>query len=105
MRALAPEVGSSRPNGELSPVFSRLIQQARTNLIQFSRMPLKAINKLHPQKKAIVPLIWTALTDRSPGWSAQHGILGSYSKMIEPRRAAHIVEGRQSRSEQILQLT
>ena len=25
-------------------------------------------------------------TDRSPGWSAQHGILGTYSKMIEPRR-------------------
>jgi hypothetical protein len=50
MRALAPEVRSSRPNGELSPVFSRLIQQSRTNLIQFSRMPLKAINKLHPQK-------------------------------------------------------
>ena len=24
-------------------------------------------------------------TDRSPGWSAQHGILGTYSKMIEPR--------------------
>ncbi len=47
MRALAPEVRSSRPNGELNPIFSRLIHQLRTNLILFDRTPLKAINKLH----------------------------------------------------------